>query len=257
MPHTTGPDGELIIENYKSTGYKVVVIASTFPNKGPYQPGVDTNWGAGALPWIVDYKPTSTIFWRLASTYNPVAVTSYSRDVGNNIWLLEIGVCNLANSSWTLLTFTDPPFTNTPPYVGGAKNDPAAAPGRPNNGAQIQSGQPPDATLPAYVPNTNTGTRDVPQSILDTLFPAIRSSINALPGDSVVAQNATVRMGINAGNKYVSAFMGYHSVWYAEWSSTCKVGFHTHVGFDIPLCQCMLAFDRQMAALIAWLNSNP
>ena len=41
-------------------------------------------------------------------------------------------------------------------------------------------------------------------------------------------------MATDTGDQYVSAFMGYHSFWNAQFhSKKCKIGFPTHVATDV------------------------
>ncbi len=73
----------------------------------------------------------------------------------------------------------------------------------------------------------------------------------------VKPSKAQTDMGVDKNNKYVSAFMGYHSVWYENWSPTCIAGWHTHVDDGIALTDAQQAFGIQLKALMDWLDNQP
>ena len=51
---------------------------------------------------------------------------------------------------------------------------------------------------------------------------------------------------------------GYHAVWYQNYKpSTCKYGFHTHVGYALSLDVCKRALCIQLVTTIKELGGNP
>ena len=242
---TQGAKGEYVIDDYMNTGYRIVTIATTFPAGGGAN---GNNFGRGQThgKWTVDYPDTSATFWNLMKKYEPIAVMTTSRNDVNKQWVLEIGSTNLKQSDWLLLAWNQ----GRPPIPGGANNDPAAAAGLPNNGRPKKRGNPPDATR-------NAGT----------VVPVSQNTV-AIQNAIIAKLNATFAVGQlqavkdpapqgTAPDNYVSAFAGYHAVWYDKWSSKCKAGWHTHVDSGISVANASQAMKLQLGELINWLDQNP
>ena len=238
-----GALGEFIIDNYKGTGYRIVTIATTFPDGE-----VNGSWGRGKEEgkWTVDYPDTSTAFWSLMKKYEPKAVMTTSRNAANKKWVLEIGAKNLARDDWALLPWN----VGRKPFIGGGAGDPASAAGLPNAGRTPKQGHPPDATRDA-------GTV-VPVSAATTAVQnAVIAKLNAeFNQNQLEAVKDPAAQGV-APDDYVSAFAGYHAVWYDAWSSKCKVGWHTHVDGNITVANATEAMKLQLEELIKWLDQNP
>ncbi|HUY88540.1 MAG TPA: galactosyltransferase-related protein, partial [Pirellulales bacterium] len=240
-----GTLGEYIIDNYDNTGYGIVTIATEFPGKGNYVPGQDKNWGGGAGAWQVDYPLTSDTFWKLMKKYTPIAVMTTSRRKKEKTWLLEIGSTNLKRSDWEV----SPPWNQgRPPYIGGSATDPAKLMG-PNAGHGPVDGEPPDATeVAGFEREASAATK----GLQTTIKAALAAKFAAADLDP---QIATVVQG-TAPDNYVSAYAGYHAVWYDAWKDSCKAGWHTHVDYDITLANATKAIKIQLDELIKWLDTQ-
>jgi hypothetical protein len=199
------------------------------------------DWGTGAGDWQVLYHKTSSMFWNLVEAHNPVAIMTFSRGYAPPstlaTWLLEKGATNLPNATWIL------DDNNNRPYVGGGLDDFAAQAGRPNASHSPTSGNPPDTTL------TENDARLVVSGVLD----AIQTAVSAT--DVVTCTIDSDNMGINTGDQFVSAYIGYHGVWYQQFVDNCQVAFHTHVATNICTDNALTAFRAQLNALITWLES--
>ena len=232
--------GEYIIENYKDSGYRVVTIATEFPDR----PKSTTNWGGGTGFWTVDYPLTSYTFWELMKAYTPCAVMTTSRNKADKRWVLEIGATNLPRESW----FRGLPWnTERPPYVGGSNSDPAL----PNAGCHPKPGNPPDATVEQHTARHVTPAVGVLQQ---TIIDALNKKFAA---DRLFAvKGAQVQGAPSSSDTYVSSFAGYHAVWYDSWSAGCRAGWHTHVGYDISTATAAKAMKLQLRELIRWLDAD-
>lgn len=103
--------------------------------------------------------------------------------------------------------------------------------------------------------NTSFRTRDVTQAVSD-LQTTIINGLNAkFTADQLVAEKDTEVQGIPPDN-YVSAFAGYHAVWYDAWKESCKAGWHTHVGYGMTTATATQAIKLQLDELIKWLNTQ-
>ncbi len=251
-------------QNYMGSGYDVLAITPTFKAVQGYnnatfmgQPVVVPYWGKGTGTLMVDYRKTSTDFWRIVQELRPIAIMSFSRGRPNETWVLEPFGTNwardqavpqlLPNQFWTLelnyLNFQNVQTTEhwDKPYIGGSADDPS--PFR-NQGAIKYD--PPDRTLPAL-------------SQRDSNLPmaAIVEAINAhFGGMDVIAS-----IGAGGAGNFVSDFMAYHVAWYREWwtatntdpSKTCLFSGHTHVGIFVeaadPDNDGETAVDIQLAEL--------
>ena len=120
-----------------------------------------------------------------------------------------------------------------------------------------------DAVKPATLPEDVILDLKVkfPISVLQTLtFPwSIKGGQNvALPvtliGPWIEAENMDLQGVVN--DSYVSAFAGYHAVWYTDFSPRCKAGWHTHVSLSINETDATQAMKLQLGDLIAWLDKN-
>jgi hypothetical protein len=241
---TTGDKGEYIIENWNGTDYKLVTIATRFPGR------VEPNWGRGTGSWTVDYLDTSSTFWSLMKKYEPIAVMTTSRNEDGKKWVLEIGAKNLARADWTLLAWN----VGRPPYIGGGPGDPASADGLPNANLMPRAGDPPDATRAADA-KAGAGGRNVTANVT-AIQNAIITKLDAeFAAADLKAQKDTELQG-KAPDDYVSAFAGYHAVWYDAWKDSCKAGWHTHVDSGITVANASKAIKLQLEVLIKWLNEN-
>ena len=120
-----------------------------------------------------------------------------------------------------------------------------------------------DAVKPATLPEDVILDLKVkfPISVLQTLtFPwSIKGGQNVafpvtLIGPWIEAENMDLQ---GVGNdSYVSAFAGYHAVWYTDFSPRCKAGWHTHVSLSINETDATQAMKLQLGDLIAWLDKN-
>ncbi len=246
-----GKLGEYVIQNYKKTGYRIVLIATEFPSNPqvPYipNPAVEQNWGGGAGLWQVDYPVTSYTFWTLMKIYTPVAVMTTSRWIKDFSWRLEIGSTNLAQNLWDV---TPQWNIGRPPNIGGSPSDSAL----PNVGHASIAGNPPDVTI-------NSGVaRNIPANVKAlqvTIMNALKAQIAAAdlaPDQPTKVQGDTTAVPPDI---YVSAFAGYHAVWYQAWrGSVCKAGWHTHVGYKVTLPTATKAIGIQLDELIKWLNAH-
>lgn len=245
-----GALGEYIIENYKGTGYRIVTIATEFPDTE------EPDWGRGVGSWTVDYPDTSATFWSLMKKYKPIAVMTTSRNKATKKWVLEIGAKNLPQDEWYV------GFTwnmGRPPHIGGAMGDPAKAPGLPNAGLEPKEdgGNPPDATRDQDTQESDTGrdvTADV-SDIQDLIIAKLNGEEDGFDPDDLFAEKDIDYQGIG-NDSYVSAFTGYHAVWYDHWSKSCKAGWHTHVDSGITTPNASKAIKLQLEVLIKWLNEN-
>lgn len=240
----SGPLGEYIIDDYNGTGYRIVTIATKFPDKGNYVSGQNKDWGGGAGSWQVDYPLTSSTFWNLMKVYTPIAAMTTSRRENAKTWLLEIGSTNLKRDDWGLLAWN----VGRRPYIGGSNADPAQALG-PNAGHGPKPGYPPDATENAGFPRKISAA-------VKTLQTRIKKALNEeFTPNQLVADMAEVVQG-TAPDNYVSAYAGYHAVWYDAWKDSCKAGWHTHVDYNITLANAAKAIKIQLDELIKWLNTQ-
>jgi hypothetical protein len=199
--------------------------------------------------WQVDYPLTSYTFWNMMVRYTPIAVMTTSRAADDKIWLLEIGSTNLPQDAWAIAPWN----TGRPPYIGGSNIDPAAGPGLPNAGRAPGAGSPPDATRAALTALRATPAVIGPRGLQIRIITILNRSI---PAADLTAQQAPGVQG-TAPDNYVSAFAGYHAVWYLRWNATCKAGWHTHVGSQITPATATTAIRLQLLELIAWLNNRP
>ena len=239
-----GTLGEYIIDNYKKTGYRIVTIATRFPGK------VEPNWGRGVGSWTVDYQDTSATFWSLMKKYKPIAVMTTSRNDIHNDWVLEIGCKNLARLDWLLLGFNG----GRRPFVGGDPDtDPAAKEGCPNHGhPPVEGGgEPPDSTR---AKNAVVGITDDTKAIQALIKAKLNDGVEFDPADL----NCRIELAVQGTfpDNYVSAFAGYHAVWYDLWKKSCKAGWHTHVDSGITTANASKAIKLQLDVLIKWLNDN-
>jgi hypothetical protein len=241
---TQGTLGEYIIENYNDSGYKLVTIATRFPGKQ------EPNWGRGVGSWTVDYLDTSATFWSLMKKYEPIAVMTTSRNEDQNKWVLEIGARNLARDDWRLLTWNQ----NRPPYIGAGTGDPASAPGLPNAGLTPKDGDPPDATRAADAKTGTTG-RGV-SNYVSAIQLLIIGKLNSEFAEADLKAEKDTELQGSGFDDYVSAFAGYHAVWYADWSDSCRAGWHTHVDSGISTANASKAIKLQLEVLIEWLDNN-
>ncbi|MEM9007440.1 MAG: hypothetical protein AAGE59_28435 [Cyanobacteria bacterium P01_F01_bin.86] len=231
-----GTLGEYIIENYKDTGYRLVTIATEFPDN--VEP--TSNWGGGTGFWTVDYPLTSYTFWKLMKAYTPCALMTTSRNTSDKRWVMEIGATNLPRNSWTILSWNQ----DRPPYIGGSDSDPAL----PNAGCNSKRGNPPDATVNQNTIRYVTAEVSVLQQII------INVLNKKFTAEQLVSEKDTEVQGTGS-DSYVSAFVGYHAVWYNAWSAACRVGWHTHVGFEMTAETASKAIKLQLHELIKWLDS--
>ncbi len=243
---TQGAHGEWVIDDYRHTGYRVVMIAPKFPLL------VGPDWGRGQGQWTVDYPDTSKVFWELMQQYNPVAVMTTSRYYNTKEWVLEIGAKNLGNTNWTMFSWNQ----GRPPFMGGATNDPARVAGRPNAGLNTIVDAPPDATRAAD-PTTDdviglkisANVEDIHLKVIDKL------KLHFSEADLKPKPNGQFQ-GVNPDDRYVSAFAGYHALWYDAWKPSCRAGWHTHVGFGISVADASEAIKLQLDVMIQWLDEN-
>ena len=203
-----------------------------------------TVWGGGAGFWQVDYPMTSFTFWTLMQMYTPIAVMTTSRRTNDTVWLLEIGSTNLPQSGWSVgLDWNN----GRPPYIGGSPIDFAL----PNMNQAPRAGNPPDATR-------NQGVAlQVPAAVNALQVTIVNALGAAIPAANLTPMQAAAVQG-TAPDNYVSAYAGYHAVWYQAWRGNplCKAGWHTHVGFNIALATATSAIRIQLDQLITWLNAN-
>lgn len=263
-----GPDGEYIVDNYLGSGYRIVAIATEFPDGDqshrheyiPWTFGTAMQtWGTGSGPWMVKYHNVSQVFWRLVELYTPAAVLTFSRDKSDIVWAFETLVRNNSNG------FTDGPLGKGDrwkssvgefPYVGGAEDDPAAAPGRPNAGRPPILNSPPDTNIDASTGPGGASSQRGVQADSRTLIRNVASALGAAFPTTVLRTAELDDMGIYPDN-FVSAYVGYHAVWYQSFKpSTCKFAFHTHVGYELPLNVCQRALCIQLATTITALGGT-
>lgn len=182
--------------------------------------------------------------------YTPIAVMTTSRNDAAKEWVLEIGAKNLARLGWLLLPWN----TGRRPYVGGSDIDPAKLWG-PNAGHGPKAGDPPDATRAADpVAGAKVGraiTGDV-----DDIQKAIIAKLNAVFAPAALKARQDAEFQGIAPDNYVSAFAGYHAVWYDASAASCKAGWHTHVDFGITVANASTAMKLQLEELIKWLDAN-
>jgi len=249
--------------------YTVLAISPDFGNPlGTSDPnGQIPYWGTGTGTLTVDYRATSTDFWRIVTDTPPVAIMSFSRGATVDEWKLETFATNWANQGpnnvWvTTLTYND---TNgqpqqgqwARPYVGGSTNDPAP----PSVGQSPITGGPPDPTRPA---DFSSATLKVPANAVRYSNLPMSDIVAAIKADPVIGPklNEYVDDGstvpLTGPGTFVSNFMAYHVVWYREWwngttkgqDAPCRYSGHTHVGILIDPADAAAAVEIQLQELL-------
>ena len=178
--------------------------------------------------------------------YQPISVMTTSRNTANKAWVLEIGAKNLAQADWNVTTAWN---VGRPPFIGGSENDPASAPGLPNAGHVPMDGGPPNATDDKDSEIKVTGDVEEIQDLI------IAKLDNEFAATQLKAVKDMEVQGTFPDN-YVSAFAGYHAVWYNQWKLSCKAGWHTHVDYGITVANATKAMKLQLEVLIEWLNAH-
>lgn len=259
------PWHETTVPNFLGSGFTVVVIAAEFPDgdqffNDEYYAGTEQNWGTGVGAWSVVYKQVSETFWDVVDHYEPDAILSFTRSLNNKNWELENVVRNNSWNRWWEQSFSksNGAFAGTSgkPFVGGEFDDPATLVSRPNHGLDPKTGYPPDATLDATDNDTSTAGIRVVSLPTIVLMAQIKQTLE-LSFNSSQLNVIYSQMG-NAPDNFVSAFVGYQSVWYSGLTSNdCNIGFHTHVGYNLPLSTCRRALCAQLTQTVIALGGIP
>ena len=89
---TLNPAG-WIGQNWEARGYNVYAYFPTFAVP------TCTSCGQGSGDFEVDYQDTSSDFWSIVATLQPVAIVTCSRTSGNFVWQVELNAINY--TAWT------------------------------------------------------------------------------------------------------------------------------------------------------------